>query len=292
MSDVQARRLAAGSEGRAGNETGTGPSGIAERELERKLEKSEQTESPGGRTVVGRGRLGGSIRRALESRGLDVTGVGRGFDPDSLVGEVVLICVPDDEIVAVVERIGASGVRPRLVGHTSGATGLDVLGPIRSEDGVFSLHPLQTVPDDETDLRGAPAAVAGSGDRATAAARDLAESLGMVPFEVGEEMRALYHAAASVASNFLITLEQEAAVMLERAGVEEPRRVLTPLVRRSLENWIERGPDALTGPVARGDRETVESHRLAIGLHAPEMLDLYDALVSRTESLARGKVSG
>ncbi len=88
MSDVQARRLAAGSEGRAGNETGTGPSGIAERELERKLEKSEQTESPGGRTVVGRGRLGGSIRRALESRGLDVTGVGRGFDPESLVGEV------------------------------------------------------------------------------------------------------------------------------------------------------------------------------------------------------------
>jgi predicted short-subunit dehydrogenase-like oxidoreductase (DUF2520 family) len=289
---VQARRLAAGSEGRAGNETGTEPSGIAERELERKLEKSKQTELPGGRTVIGTGRLGGSIRRALESGGLDATGVGRDFDPESLVGRVVLVCVPDDEIAAVVERIAASGVRPRLVGHTSGATGLDVLEPIVSEDGVFSLHPLQTVPDDETDLRGAPAAVAGSSDQAIRAAHGLAESLGMIPFEVEEEMRALYHAAASVASNFLITLEQEAAVMLERAGVEEPRRVLAPLVRRSLENWIERGPEALTGPVARGDRETVESHRLTIGLHAPELLDLYDALVSRTESLARGEVSG
>ena len=273
-------------------ETVTGPSGIAERELERNLEESKQSGPQGGTIVVGAGRLGGSIRNALEGQGETVDAVGREFDPELLEGRLVLICVPDDEIPAVVERVSTSSARPGSVGHTSGATGLEVFGPLTIPEGTFSLHPLQTVPDPRTDLTGSPAAIAGSDDRAVETARELAGKLGMIPFEVADEVRALYHAAASVASNYLVTLEQEAAELLARAGVEEPRRMLAPLVRRSLENWVERGPEALTGPVARGDHETVESHREAIALHAPELLELYDLMAERTELLARGKVSG
>lgn len=269
-----------------------GPSGIAERELERKLEKSKQSESPGDTIIVGNGRLGGSIRNALESQGFAVEAVGREFDPRALDGRLVLICVPDDQIPNVVERLAAEPGVPLLIGHTSGATGLDVFDSLETGEGTFSLHPLQTVPDGETDLKGAPAAIAGSNDRALSAARELAESLGLAPFEVADEVRALYHAAASIASNFLVTLEQEAADLLAGAGVDDPREVLAPLVRRSLENWVERGPDALTGPVARGDRETVESHRRAIERSSPELLELYDILAARTELLARGRVAG
>lgn len=276
----------------AGKDTVTGPSGIAERELERNLEESKQSEPRGGTIVIGTGRLGGSIGDALEGQGETVDCVGRGFDPGMLEGRLVLICVPDDEIPSVVERIASSAGAPSSVGHTSGATGLGVFGALDVTDGTFSLHPLQTVPDPRTDLTGSPAAVAGSNDRAVVIARGLADKLGLIPFEVADEVRALYHAAASVASNYLVTLEQEAAELLSRAGVEEPRRMLAPLVRRSLENWVERGPEALTGPVARGDRETVESHREAIALNAPELLELYDLMARRTELLARGKVSG
>lgn len=256
------------------------------------MEKSKQSESPGNTVIVGNGRLGGSIRNALEGRGFVVEVVGRDFDPGALDGRLVLICVPDDQIPPVVERLAAEPGVPLLVGHTSGATGLAVFESLETGEGTFALHPLQTVPDSETDLKGAPAAVAGSNEGALSAARELAGSLEMTPFEIADEVRALYHAAASVASNFLVTLEQEAADLLEVAGVENPREVLAPLVRRSLENWVERGPDALTGPVARGDRETVESHRRAIERSSPELLELYDILAARTELLARGRVAG
>ena len=292
MPDLQASEWPWDPGPKTGNETETEPSGIAERELERKLEEPKQSEPQGGTILVGTGRLGGSIGHALGARGEPVEAIGRGFDPEPLEGRIVLICVPDDEIPSVVERIAAGSATPRSVGHTSGATGLEVFGPLTIAEGAFSLHPLQTVPDPRTDLTGSPAAVAGSDTRALATARDLAGKLGMIPFEVADEVRALYHAAASVASNYLVTLEQEASELLSRAGVEEPRRMLAPLVRRSLENWVERGPEALTGPVARGDRETVESHREAIALHAPELLELYDLMAERTELLARGKVSG
>ena len=292
MSDVQVGVSTARTDRNDRDERGNRPSGIAERELERKLEKPEQSGAHSGTIVVGSGRLGGSVRRALEGLGLPVEVVGRGFDPSVVEGRLVLLCVPDDQIAAVVDRMAVGRFVPRLVGHTSGATGLDVLEALGTAEGTFSLHPLQTVPDPETDLAGAPAAIAGSGDRATSAARELAELLGMVPFEVADDVRALYHAAASLASNYLVTLEQEAADLLAKAGVEDPREMLAPLVRRSLENWVQRGPDALTGPVARGDHETVERHREAIALHSPDLLELYDLLAARTELIARGEVPG
>jgi predicted short-subunit dehydrogenase-like oxidoreductase (DUF2520 family) len=105
----------------------------------------------------------------------------------------------------------------------------------------------------------------------------------MRPFEVPEEHRAAYHAAASIASNLLVALEESAAALLEKAGVDDARELLAPLVLRTAANWAERGPEALTGPIARGDRETVERHRAALAELAPELLPMYEALATRAE---------
>ena len=89
-----------------------------------------------------------------------------------------------------------------------------------------------------------------------------------------------------MASNFLVTLEQSAAELLGGIGVENPRQVLAPLVRRSLENWISDGPEALTGPIARGDETTVRRHREALSDRQPRLLPLYDALADATREMA------
>jgi predicted short-subunit dehydrogenase-like oxidoreductase (DUF2520 family) len=111
----------------------------------------------------------------------------------------------------------------------------------------------------------------------------------MRPFEVPEERRAAYHAAASIASNLLVALEESAADLLERIGIDEARALLAPLVLRTAANWAERGPEALTGPIARGDGATVERHRAALRESAPELLPIYEALADRAAELARSE---
>jgi predicted short-subunit dehydrogenase-like oxidoreductase (DUF2520 family) len=132
---------------------------------------------------------------------------------------------------------------------------------------------------------GAGAAIAGSTPRALALAAALARALQMQPVEIADEDRPAYHAAASIASNFLITLE--AAAERLGAGVGLQREQLVPLVRATVENWARLGPTrALTGPVARGDEATVVRQRAAVAETAPELLALFDALVSATRALA------
>jgi predicted short-subunit dehydrogenase-like oxidoreductase (DUF2520 family) len=109
----------------------------------------------------------------------------------------------------------------------------------------------------------------------------------MHPFEVAEENRAAYHAAATMAANFLVALEEDAADLLRSAGVAEPRELLVPLVLRSAANWSERGREALTGPIARGDEATIERHLAALAELKPELLDTYRALAERTRAIAR-----
>ena len=174
-----------------------------------------------------------------------------------------------------------------LVGHTSGAQTLECLDEAREQGAdTFSIHPLQTIPDPETSLAGAPCAIAGSSPRAERAAEELAAELGMAPFSVPDEVRAAYHAAASMASNFLVTLEESAAELLEQAGVDNARELLAPLVLRTAANWAERGDSALTGPIVRGDEQTVEQHRTAIASVSPTLAPLYDALAERTLEIA------
>jgi predicted short-subunit dehydrogenase-like oxidoreductase (DUF2520 family) len=259
------------------------------RELER---HPTDTHEPSGPlppiVVIGRGRVGGSLASAAAVAGLDVRQVGReDIDAGCSEAEIALICVPDGAIVEVAERISRHVPRLRLVGHTSGATGLEALAPCVAAGATpFSLHPLQTIPDDRSPVSDAPAAIASTDPNALETATALAHALGMRPFTIDDEARATYHAAASIASNFLIVLEESAAALLGRAGVADARELLAPLVLRSAANWAERGGKALTGPIARGDRETVDRHLAALREHAPELLAMYEALAERTRELA------
>jgi predicted short-subunit dehydrogenase-like oxidoreductase (DUF2520 family) len=238
--------------------------------------------------IVGRGRLGTTLAAALREGGHEVNGpAGRGEQPS---GEILLLCVPDAEIPAAAAAV--AGAAP-LVGHTSGATPLAALYPAGAE-ATFGLHPLQTFPAAVEEgalarFAGSGCAVAGSDAPALETATGLARSLGMHPFAIDDQGRAAYHAAASVASNFLVTLQAAAERIAAGAGLEPPeaRELLAPLVRTTVESWASLGPErALTGPVARGDRATVEAQRRAVAEIAPELLALFDELVDRTEALA------
>jgi len=152
------------------------------------------------------------------------------------------------------------------------------------------MHPLMTVTAVGATFRGAGAAIAGTTDHSLAIARELAARLGMQAIEVAEHDRAAYHAAASIASNFLVTLEAAAERIAASAGVD--RALLAPLVRATVENWAKLGPEAaLTGPAARGDSETVARQRAEIAARAPELLELFDALSAATRALAQGSTS-
>jgi predicted short-subunit dehydrogenase-like oxidoreductase (DUF2520 family) len=229
--------------------------------------------------IVGRGRMGTALAAALRACGRAVTGPhGRGALGDVPPG-LVILCVPDAEIAAA-----AAAVAPReglLVGHCSGATGLGVLAPHEA----LALHPLMTVTEHGASFDGAGAAIAGTTERALDAARALAIDLGMRPFPLAESDRAAYHAAASMASNFLVTLEGAAERLAATAGV--PREALAPLVRATVENWAAQGAaSALTGPIARGDEAVVARQRAAVAERAPELTGLYDGLAAATRALA------
>ncbi|MGZ8665603.1 MAG: DUF2520 domain-containing protein [Solirubrobacterales bacterium] len=255
------------------------------RELERDRDRNPR--APSALTIVGPGRVGRTIAAAATAGGIDVTLVGRHRPDDPPGGEAALLCVPDSSIEAACRPLARNLGETRFVGHTSGATGLDALGAAAEAGAAaFSIHPLQTVRGEASDLAGAFCAVSGSDPEAIAFAERLARSLGMSPFEVAEEKRAAYHAAAAIASNFLVALEESAAELLESCGVDDARERLAPLVLRSAANWAEHGAEALTGPIARGDDETVARHLEALAEADPELLELYRALAERTVRLA------
>jgi predicted short-subunit dehydrogenase-like oxidoreductase (DUF2520 family) len=213
-------------------------------------------------TIIGRGRVGSAVAARLSERGVELR------DED---GDVILLCVPDGAIAAV-----AKGQAPGhgWIGHVSGATPLSALAPHTRR---FSLHPLQTFTHSRgpEQLDGAFAAVSGETPEAVAVARELAQTLGLEPFELADDRRALYHAGAAVASNYLVTLYRIAAGLLEEAGA--PPRALIPLMQRTIENGFE-----LTGPIARGDWATVDAHLEAIRAARPELEPLYKTLAEAT----------
>jgi predicted short-subunit dehydrogenase-like oxidoreductase (DUF2520 family) len=224
-------------------------------------------------SVIGRGRLGTTLARALDA------GPPQGRGSDGAGADVVLLCVPDESIAAAAAAVAPA--RGRLVGHCSGAT---TLAPLAPHEG-FSLHPLMTVTGPDAEFAGAGCAVAGTTPRALDTARALAERLGMHAVEIDDADRAAYHAAASIASNFLVTLEAAAERLLATTGGD--RELLVPLVRATVENWAALGPTgALTGPIARGDEATVERQRAAIAERTPELLALFDALAQATREIA------
>ena len=214
--------------------------------------------------VIGSGRVGSAISARLDERGIELR-------DDA---ELVLLCVPDGAIAEVADEIEPGP----WVAHVSGATALAALEPHRRR---FSMHPLQTFTRARgpEQLDGAWAAVTAETPDALALGFELAELLGLRPFELADEDRSIYHAGAVIASNYLVTLERAAADLILAAGA--PREALEPLMLRVIENEFE-----LTGPVSRGDWETVHRHVEAIRTHRPELEEMYSLLARLTAQLA------
>lgn len=223
-------------------------------------------------------------RRAPPSHPLLTLSVGPGDTAPPWIADVpiVVLAVPDDAIRDVAAMLARAGVgRAHVVLHLSGVLGREALSPLESNGAALgSLHPLQTLvdPDDAPGrLRGAWAAVEGS-ERAVETAQDLARALGMHPFVLPAGAKGCYHAAAVFSSNYLVVLQAVAQRLLVAAGLNEDDawRALQPLVEGTVGNLARLGPlAALTGPVARGDADTIARHRAALG---PDDAALYVAL--------------
>lgn len=211
-------------------------------------------------TVIGSGRVGSAVAARLRERGVRL-------EPEAALA---LICVPDDAIAEVAAGLPEG---PWLA-HVSGATSLAALEPHRRR---FSLHPLQTFTRARgpEQLDGAWGAVTAETAEARAAGFWLAETLGLRPFELDDAARPLYHAGAAIASNYLVTLHAVASDLFRAAGA--PPEALVPLMQRTIENGFE-----LTGPIERGDWDTVDAHRRAIRAARPELEPLYDVLAEAT----------
>jgi pantoate--beta-alanine ligase len=217
------------------------------------------------RVVGAGGRVGSAVSARLAERGVRLDA----DDP-----ELVLLCVPDR---AIAEVSGAIAPGP-WIAHVSGATPLAALDPHARR---FGMHPLQSFSKTRgpEQLDGAWAAVSAEGENARTTGFWLAETLGLRPFELDDDSRAAYHAGAAVASNYLVTLRQAAGSLLESAGA--PPEALEPLMRGVMDNGFE-----LTGPIARGDWETVERHLAVIRELRPELEELYVTLARATATIA------
>jgi predicted short-subunit dehydrogenase-like oxidoreductase (DUF2520 family) len=215
--------------------------------------------------VIGSGRVGSAIGARLRERGVAVREDG---------AELVLLCVPDGAIAAAAAAIP----RGPWVAHVSGATPLGALAP---HERRFSVHPLQTFTKARgpEQLDGAWAAVTAEEPQAREVATWLAETLGLKPFALGDDARTLYHAGAVFASNYVVTLQRAASMLLGAAGA--PPEALEPLMLRTIENGFE-----LTGPISRGDWATVDAHLQAIRGSVPLLDHLYETLAGATVALA------
>jgi predicted short-subunit dehydrogenase-like oxidoreductase (DUF2520 family) len=254
--------------------------------------------------VIGVGRVGSVLAAALGRVGHQVvagTGVSREstkraarllpgvplMPADEAAGraDLVLLTVPDSQLPGLIQGLSATRVwQPgQLAVHTSGAHGIAVFEPA-TEIGVLgmALHPVMTFagrPEDLQRIEGAAFGVTAPPEFRPVA-ETLVLELGGEPIWVPESARAGYHAALSMGSNHLVTLVNDSADVLRTAGVEDPVRLLAPLLTASLDNALRLGDDALTGPISRGDRATVEAHIHA--LNGTKYLQPYLAMALRT----------
>ncbi len=207
--------------------------------------------------------------------------------------DVVLLGVPDAAIEATAGRV-APALRSRAtVVHLSGALGLAALRSAEAAGATpIALHPLQTFPTVESAVErmpGSAAAVTARTEEAFAIGEGLARDAGARPFRLADEARPLYHAGAVLASNAVVALVALAERVVGEAGVDDPVGKFLPLTRAAVESVDELGvAGALTGPVVRGDAETVERNLRALGEHAPEAVAAYVALASASSALAAG----
>ena len=212
--------------------------------------------------VIGAGRVGSAMAARLRERGLELDG----SEPHSCSSACPTARSPR-------WRAGSS---PAPGWHTSAARPRWTRS---SRTRRFSMHPLQTFTLDRgpEQLDGAYAAVSAETDSAREVGFWLARTLGLEPFALPDAKRAVYHAGAAVASNYLVTLRRAAGSLLEAAGA--PPEALDPLMRRTIENGFE-----LTGPIARGDWATVDAHLAAIRAERPQLEPMYVTLAETTKA--------
>jgi predicted short-subunit dehydrogenase-like oxidoreductase (DUF2520 family) len=264
--------------------------------------------------VIGAGRVGTALAVALRRAGHRITAASAVssasrervdrylsgtvvLEPADVVAaaDLVLLTVPDDALAGLVAGLAATGapLAGRMLAHTSGRHGLAVLEPATELGALpLALHPVMTFTgraDDADKLAGisfgvtAPAVL-------RPAAEVLVMEMGGEPVFIAEADRGLYHAALAGAANHLVTQVVQAEDLLSRAGVAQPARMLGPLLSAALDNALRLGDAGLTGPVARGDAETVAGHVDALRADAPEALPAYLALARLTA--ARALASG
>lgn len=202
--------------------------------------------------------------------------------------DLIVLAVSDDAVEEITQRLAlqAPGQHPFLF-HLSGRCGTGVLEPLRRRGAVTAaIHPVMTFtgdPRNETQrMKGAPFGITGSTAEAVDKALAVVKLLGGEGFVIAEEKRALYHAALSHAANHLVTLTESAARTLEAAGVEHPHAVLRPLVQAAMENSLSHGFAALSGPLLRGDRQTIGDHLDALRRYCPDILPDYRAMALAT----------
>jgi predicted short-subunit dehydrogenase-like oxidoreductase (DUF2520 family) len=260
--------------------------------------------------VVGAGRVGTALAAALRRSGHRIVAVsavsaasldrveailpGTPVRPPQEVvasADLVLLTVPDDALPALVAGLAATGTElaGRLVMHASGRHGLAVLEPATRRGALpLALHPVMTFtgrPDDVDRLAGVSFGVT-TPEQLRPVAEVLVMEMGGEPVFIAEQDRDLYHAALAGVANHLVTQVVQAADLLSLAGVAQPSRMLGPLLGAALDNALRLGDAALTGPVARGDAETVASHLAALRAAAPEALPAYLALARLTADRA------
>jgi predicted short-subunit dehydrogenase-like oxidoreductase (DUF2520 family) len=267
--------------------------------------------------VVGAGRVGTALAVALRRAGHRIAAASavsqasrervERFLPGTVVlqpGEVVaaadlvLLTVPDDALGGLVRGLAATGapLAGRMLAHASGRHGLAVLQPAADLGALpLALHPVMTFtgrPDDADKLAGISFGVTAP-DVLRPAAEVLVMEMGGEPVFIAEADRDLYHAALAGAANHLVTQVVQATDLLARAGVKHPARMLGPLLSAALDNALRLGDAALTGPVARGDADTVAGHVDALRAAAPEALPAYLALarLTATRAMASGMLS-
>lgn len=256
--------------------------------------------------VVGAGRVGAVLAAALRAAGHEIVATAGESDASrsriaALLPEVpvlkptavaracdlLLLTVPDDMLANVVTTLSDAGaIAPgQYVVHTSGRHGLAVLAPAAGVGArVVAMHPAMTFTGTAVDLDRLPGTVFGL--TADEAERPLAErlvaDLGGKPMWVPEQMRTLYHAGLAHGANHLVTLVSQAMELLAAAGADDPAGTLRPLLTAALDNALEQGDAALTGPIVRGDVNTVRAHLADIAAAAPHTLPSYLTLARDT----------
>ncbi|GAA3424072.1 Rossmann-like and DUF2520 domain-containing protein [Streptosporangium sandarakinum] len=259
--------------------------------------------------VVGAGRVGSALGAALARAGHRIVAASGVSDssreraaerlgvapsrPEEVVAQsdLVLLTVPDDVLPGLVSGLAGTGadLRGKMVAHTSGAYGLAVLDPAAEAGALpLALHPVMTFTGRDDDLRrlvGISYGVTAPGPLRPVAEALVIEMEGE-PVWIEDSDRPLYHAALAGAANHMVTLIAESADLLGRIGVEQPGRMLGPLLGAALDNVLRLGLAGLTGPVVRGDAGTVRKHIDALILAAPEAADAYVALARLTADRA------